>query len=508
MDRKNGNDERNIRKRPIEREGVIYTPSSYEEKDLEKTQVISSKEVRRNIPTATPYTKKVPSRSRGTRARKKKSNYALFFITTIFIGVLVCVFLFAKVIMPMIDTSGKVSGNTEKPSSNTTDEPDITDNNDKTTATAIGIISSIDSEKKSIEVLDAETEKVYILFVDGATELKDKYAQNDSAELKDKSNQSNLVFAELNVGDIVDVQFKKSGNVLTSLQISPLGWEYVGVTKVIVNTEAKSISYGNKKYSYSDNLITKYKNETYDISKVSEVDLVTIRGYKTKDEDKVLFVDVIKRTGVIALEANTDIVEGKVYIDDNDEIELKPREIRVLEGRHQIMVQGLNIEQFSTEMTIDANDPPYKLNLSEVVFNAGTMIFNINEPDAKLTINGETKNPLEPVVLKYGEYKIAVEKDGFNKYEKTVNLETSKLEIDVVLEKILKASEVTITTTPDGASVYVDNQYVGISPLTVPVSYGSHMITIRKDGYIVLEDIPLSVTLETTYMPITLRPLN
>lgn len=490
MDKNNRNDEKNRRRRPVEREGVIYTPSSYDETDLEETKVISSREVRRNIPASTPNTKKVPSRRRGSGDRNKKTGYALFLITTIFIGVLVCVFVFAAFYKSIIDDKGNGTGNTitATPSVTPTDGPLTTGNDDGQTVSGIGIILGVDSGKKSVGFLDSTTESSSTLFVDGATELRDKYGNS-------------MVFNEFEIGDIVDVQFKKSGNILLYLKISPQYWEHSEVTKVKVSPDTKSITYNNEKYGYGDNLIVKYKSENFDITKLSDIDLVTIRGYS----DKVLLVDVIKRHGAIILEENTDIINGTVEIDGGDFIALEPREVSVLEGRHQIIVRGSNIEPFTTEKTVEAGET-YKLDLSEVVFNKGVMSFKINESDVKLTVNGEDRNPSEPLVLDYGEYEIVAEKEGFNKFEKTVTFDTAKLEVEIELERLLKISAITISTTPEGANVYIDDQYVGISPVTVSVTYGSHVITVRKDGYITV-DIPIDVSIDSLYRNIILQSI-
>lgn len=45
------------------------------------------------------------------------------------------------------------------------------------------------------------------------------------------------------------------------------------------------------------------------------------------------------------------------------------------------------------------------------------------------------------------------------------------------------ASEISVTSTPVGAEIDIDNAFVGSTPSSVPVSLGSHTITVRKPGY-------------------------
>ena len=43
---------------------------------------------------------------------------------------------------------------------------------------------------------------------------------------------------------------------------------------------------------------------------------------------------------------------------------------------------------------------------------------------------------------------------------------------------------ITIKTAPEGAMVWLNNEEVGTSPLTVPFTwYGAYEVTLRKDGY-------------------------
>jgi hypothetical protein len=42
----------------------------------------------------------------------------------------------------------------------------------------------------------------------------------------------------------------------------------------------------------------------------------------------------------------------------------------------------------------------------------------------------------------------------------------------------------TVSSTPSGAQVFLDNAFIGITPLTLEsVASGTHTVTIRMDGY-------------------------
>lgn len=49
----------------------------------------------------------------------------------------------------------------------------------------------------------------------------------------------------------------------------------------------------------------------------------------------------------------------------------------------------------------------------------------------------------------------------------------------------LPPSDLRVLSTPDGASVYIDGRFMGVTPAVVPVSLpGTHLLRVEKDGYI------------------------
>ena len=73
--------------------------------------------------------------------------------------------------------------------------------------------------------------------------------------------------------------------------------------------------------------------------------------------------------------------------------------------------------------------------------------------------------------------------------------------------KLAPAQTVTVTSTPSGAIVAIDDRQVGKTPLTVKVSPGNHKLTISRSGYTGItrtltvrsDPISLKVTLAATH---------
>lgn len=452
-------------------DGVRYTPSHRRSEPAPRREIPERQQTQTGAAR-----KKLP-------AKKQKSQFAIFFITTVFVGVIICVIVFAVVFSSIIGNrnddpsallpSPKASASEKAPES-------------ISGKSVIAIITKIQSSNKTISLYDLEENKSYSVTVDGTTALKDKYGNS-------------MVLAEYKEGEIVDAVFGDTDNLLKSMQSSTQSWKLVSNAKV--DTAAKTISISNATYKYTNDIITVYNGESFDLSTLTPIDVVTVKGYK----DTAWYVSLDKSHGVLKVEERPDIISGTIEIDTTIFESLdEPKEINVTEGSHHIVVKGSNIEPFSKEIIVETGET-YILDLSEIKLKAGAMTFNINEPDAKLTVNGEEKNPKEPLVLDYGEYEIKVTKEGFGDWSQNIKFDTPNYNVDIKLEKIVQVSKVSIATSPEGAHIYIDNIYVGLSPIDSSVEYGLKTITVKKDGYLEIS-FPVNIITDNVQLPtITLQ---
>ena len=109
-----------------------------------------------------------------------------------------------------------------------------------------------------------------------------------------------------------------------------------------------------------------------------------------------------------------------------------------------------------------------------------------------------------------GTHKISVELTGYRDYDQTVTVGAGEtVTVDASLIKISDPvpGQISVSTTPSGANVYLDNQYEGITPLTIPgVSPGSRDVLLRLSGY---EDAKDTVNVQpggTSTIDVTLTP--
>ncbi len=90
----------------------------------------------------------------------------------------------------------------------------------------------------------------------------------------------------------------------------------------------------------------------------------------------------------------------------------------------------------------------------------------------------------EPIIvenLNQGEYVLELEKEGYLPIKEKIYLNENK-KFNYTLEKA-KTAFLTVKTRPSAAEVYINENYKGISPLTLEIKTGSHMVTAKNYGY-------------------------
>ncbi len=455
-----------------EKEGVFYTPSPGEGLGKSRRQT-------RDYGRSNEY--RVERRQESGRLKPQKSQFAAFYIITLIVCVVICLTVFAIVFqMVFKDTGSKEQITGKEPIVSATPKIVATEEPSGAYISALGVIQTISRDQGQLKMLDIETNKLYNLIIKTSTIMLDRYNQP-------------LVLAEFNTGDIVDVSFDSETSSLKSLAISPAAWEYKNIKNLRVDTEKRKVTYGNDVYSYDDKLISLYGGEPNDIGIIRPVDVVTIRGYR----EKLYFIALTSSHGIIGLTNKDKIDKGVLEINTNLFMSLdEADEIEVPVGNHKVVVRGANIEPFTKEITVNHSDK-LLIDLAQVKFKEGSLDIKVNQDDFTLYIDGKKVNANEiPVTLNFGEYDIKVEKERFTVFEEKVIIADEKLVLQVDLVPIIETppptpssppaatlSKLTISTEPSDAVIYVDGVLEGKAPLSIPLSYGEHIIKISLEGY-------------------------
>jgi len=167
------------------------------------------------------------------------------------------------------------------------------------------------------------------------------------------------------------------------------------------------------------------------------------------------------------------------------------------EGRYSIRLSkapeykdftaSLNVTSGQTTVKDYTLPPNYILNVETTPEGADVIIDG--------SLRGRTPLKLE---LSESRIRLAVEMDTWTSVSETKDLKQGENSVSYTLEK--SGFKLSIKTDPGQATVFVDDQSVGMSPIDRTVLPGSHRIKIEKSGYKpVEEDVNIQADFDKTY---------
>lgn len=348
------------------------------------------------------------------------------------------------------------------------------------------ILVNRDEKEDTLTFLNLDLGKRYTLSMDGTTGLYDKYGESISA-------------SQLQKGDIVDITFLKSKKHLTSLKLSASAWSYENVERYEINTVRGEVSVGSETFKLIEE--TQYISEGRNIDSMdlNPSDILSFYGIGSQ----VLTVRVEKGHGYLRLVNDENFVGG--WIEVGQAVIQRITEDMLLlvpEGSYQVNISnngGGGIKSVvinrNEETTLDIGD----LEVPEPQY--GMVLFSMDPSSAELYIDGSKVDTSGPVSLEYGLHQLIARANGYQSITQYIRVAQESAGINVVLdanaaeeeaESSTSSSTSADTTTdyykvyidaPEGAEVYLDGNYVGISPCSFKKTEGSHVITLRKTGY-------------------------
>ena len=383
----------------------------------------------------------------------------------------------------------------------TTEESDRVDtgfavtNPDSYDSADTAVLVDINSVDNTVTLLNLDLGKQYTLSVDGTTRYADKYGKAISLE-------------QLGEGDIVDVTFLKTKKHLTTMQLSRLAWQYDEVERYELNTVRREVTIGEEVFKLSRD--TRYFSQGHSIEEMdlNPSDILTFHGIDTT----VLSVTVEKGHGYLRLVNDENFIGGWLEIGQEQIVRItEDMLVTVPEGSYQVDIsynggggtKSVVINR-NEETTLDIGD----LEVAEAQY--GMVLFSMNPSGAELYIDGSQVDPSQPITLEYGIHQIIAKADGYKSLTQYLRVAQESAGVDVELDKVdsdndsdestgssaSTSSTATSTTSettttyyrvhidaPENVEVYLDGNYVGISPCSFKKTSGSHVITLRKSGY-------------------------
>ncbi|MCQ2318890.1 MAG: PEGA domain-containing protein [Bacteroidales bacterium] len=215
-------------------------------------------------------------------------------------------------------------------------------------------------------------------------------------------------------------------------------------------------------------------------------------------EKTVTVTDGNTTQAAIALSANfvnatvTTDPDSDIYIDS--ELKGKGRWTgRLSDGSHTFEARKASHKPSFKNVTLTiGKDENITISNPEPIY--GTLDVNSSPMGATITIDGRncgtTPKVLYDVLI--GNHELRLEKSGCAPVTKTITLDETNLL--AVNEKLPTGREISISTDRQGDEIYCDGNYLGVSPLTATLSFGSHSLKAVRDSKSVEKTVTVAQT--------------
>jgi hypothetical protein len=194
-------------------------------------------------------------------------------------------------------------------------------------------------------------------------------------------------------------------------------------------------------------------------------------------ETSQVAIDLKPTFGIMQIKAGKD---DEIYL-DKIKIAAENFNGRVSKGTHLLEVKKSGYSTDSRSITVEAGQTvKYDINLKA---KTGVLSVNSSPLKAEIYLNNELHGETPKFInnLRVGTYNLKLQKQGYATVEKQIKItEDQTLTLN---EKLTNAQNVQISSNPNGAKLYVDGQYKGITPLTLSLSFESHNFKLEMEGY-------------------------
>lgn len=345
------------------------------------------------------------------------------------------------------------------------------------------------NDDQTLTFMNIETGKNYTLSYTGATTIWDKYGEAMSME-------------QLWEGDIVDVKFLRGKKKLADISLHSGAFTYTDVTKYEINEFTRTFTIVKEAFQYSKDMVVVSDGREIDLMDLNEADVLRIQGIGST----IYSIAVEKGHGYLKLANDEYFIGGWIEIGTSMIRPITDDMLLVVpEGKYDVLFtnKGNSGTKKVTigrdeEVTVDIGD----FEIKEIQY--GKVIFTIDPSDAMLYIDGKLIDTSSAVTLEYGIHQLIAVANGYDTMTKYIKVGQESAGVSITMEKesaeddkeeedkeTEKEETIDISSTykvyidtPEGVEVYLNGNYIGISPVSFAKKPGTHTITLRKNGYV------------------------
>ena len=445
----------------------------------------------------------------------KKGRAVLICISTLFCITVIGGYAFVKTTKEERNNTPIASANKESETGFVVAEAGSYDSADT------AVVVEKDDENSAITFQNMQLGKQYTLTYNGTTTIYDKH--NEAMSM-----------AQIKEGDIVDITFLKSKKRLNSIQLSSAGWAFTDISRYAINEASKQMTIAEDIYKLSKDTVIVSSGKQAELMDINATDVLKVSGVGYN----IYSIVVDKGHGYLRLTNDEYFIGGWIEVGQSVIQEITEGMLLVVpEGSYDVQISNKGsggikkvVINRDEEVTLDVAD------LKGEDPKVGTVLFTISPKDATVYIDGEEVDISQAVTLEYGIHQMIVKAEGYDTITQYIKVGQEAAGIDVTMEESEEkeseteetetegseqdksenseteddtdhsdnttvsgnetSSEVTNTETsttgnykvyidvPEGVEVYVDGSYVGVAPCSFTKTDGTHVVTLRKTGYV------------------------
>ena len=347
------------------------------------------------------------------------------------------------------------------------------------TSQGCGILETVDLEKSVFTVYFLNSGEERTFSYDGTTLVEDRFGGSMSMK-------------QMLPGEIIQVAYNSDLEKAGTVALSAESWSYDNVQKYQIDQGKGSLAVGNDVYGLSSNVKVFSGDGQIELDQVIHQDILSIKGMGRE----IVSIVVEKGHGYLDLKNDEDLVGGWIEVGQAVIQQIsQDMLITVPEGSYVVRLTASGVED-TRQITIE-RDKETELDLGDIKVPkpvSGKVSFVIKPENADVLVDGVEINPAYTILLPFGLHQITAMASGYDSaseyFEVEGEMTTVRLslaeekETATVSGNTLTSSHTITIQAPSGVSVYQDNLYMGIAPVTYTKSIGTHVITLRKEGYI------------------------
>lgn len=366
------------------------------------------------------------------------------------------------------------------------------------------VVISVDPQNNAVTFMNMDAGRQYTLYYNGTTYVKDKYS-------------GPMAISQIRAGDVVDVNFLKGKRQIASIQLSPDSWVYENIGNYNLGGINKTASIGSATYSLPDDVVVLSGNKRVEVMDIVSQDMISVRGIN----HKIYSINVEKGHGYLRLKNEQALIGGWIEVGSTVIKEITEDMLLVVpEGSYRVFLSNNGastakdvIIERDKEVVLDVGD------LEIVQDKTGMILFSVTPETANVKIDGKEVDISNAIELPYGIHQVRLEATGYDALTKYIQVGSEYAKISFTLEekKVQEDYESSISQNnlenqyqepeeddpsadentlsaasgnrvyidaPKNVEVYLDSNYIGISPVNFKKKVGSHTITLRKSGYV------------------------